>query len=48
VGNVYYVGCVNCVRGFYLESGEMVLNVYIHALANINDVIADNLGNLYA
>jgi len=48
VGNVVYVGAGNCVQGFNLKTGEMVMNVAIEGVLNINDVTADDNGNLYA
>jgi hypothetical protein len=48
VGNVVYVGSGFGVRGFNLESGEMVMDVQISGAANINDVTADESGNIYA
>ena len=48
VGNVVYVGARNSVRGFDLETGAMVLNVPVEGVSNLNDVTADDAGNLYA
>jgi 3-oxoadipate enol-lactonase len=48
VGNVVYVGARNSVRGFDLETGEMVMNVSVEGVTNLNDVTADDAGNLYA
>lgn len=48
VGNVVYVGARNSVRGFDLETGAMVMNVPVAGVSNLNDVTADDAGNLYA
>ncbi|MBE0665852.1 MAG: SMP-30/gluconolactonase/LRE family protein, partial [Candidatus Aminicenantes bacterium] len=48
VGNVVYVGARNSVRGFDLETGAMVMNVPVEGVSNLNDVTADDAGNLYA
>ncbi|MEI6613386.1 MAG: alpha/beta fold hydrolase [Chrysiogenales bacterium] len=48
VGNVVYVGARNSVRGFDLETGAMVMNVPVQGVSNLNDVTADDAGNLYA
>ena len=48
VGNVVYVGARNSVRGFDLETGKMVMNVPVEGVSNLNDVTADDAGNLYA
>ncbi len=47
VGNVVYVGAGQMVRGFDLESGEMVMDVSVPGVSNLNDVTADTSGNLY-
>jgi hypothetical protein len=47
VGNVVYVGAGQMVRGFDLESGEMVMDVSVSGVSNLNDVTADTSGNLY-
>lgn len=48
VGKVVYVGARNSVRGFDLETGKMVMNVPVEGVSNLNDVTADDAGNLYA
>lgn len=48
VGNVVYVGARKSVRGFNLETGEMVMNVPVEGVINLNDVTADDNGNIYA
>lgn len=48
VGNAVYVGARTSVRGFDLTTGEMVLNVHVDGVSNLNDVTADDSGNLYA
>jgi glyoxylase-like metal-dependent hydrolase (beta-lactamase superfamily II) len=48
VGNVVYVGARNSVRGFDLETGKMVMNVPVEGVSNLNDITADDAGNLYA
>ncbi len=48
VGNTVYVGCDSLIRGFDLETGTMVMDVYVTGVANLNDVTADTSGNLYA
>ncbi|MCX6227368.1 MAG: SMP-30/gluconolactonase/LRE family protein [Bacteroidia bacterium] len=48
VGNAVYVGARNSVRGFDLTTGEMVMNVAVPNVSNLNDVTADDAGNLYA
>ena len=47
VGNVVYVGAGQMVRGFDLESAEMVMDVSVTGVSNLNDVTADTSGNLY-
>ncbi|KPL07073.1 hypothetical protein AMJ86_06040 [bacterium SM23_57] len=48
IGDVVYVSCrYEGVRGFDLTTGLNVLNVPIPGAANINDITADNVGNLY-
>jgi sugar lactone lactonase YvrE len=48
VANVVYVGAGKSVRGFDLETSEMVMNVPVADISNLNDVTADSSGNLYA
>jgi len=48
VGNTVYVGAGASVRGFDLETGAMVLDVAVADVTNLNDVTADDAGNLYA
>jgi len=48
VGNAVYVGAQNSVRGFDLETGKLVMEVTIPDVSNLNDVTADDAGNLYA
>ena len=46
-GNVVYVGAGQMVRGFDLETGQMVMDVHVNDVANLNDVTADTSGNIY-
>jgi hypothetical protein len=46
-GNVVYVGAGQMVRGFDLETGQMVMDVHVNDVSNLNDVTADTSGNLY-
>ncbi|OFX86013.1 MAG: hypothetical protein A2W99_16595 [Bacteroidetes bacterium GWF2_33_16] len=48
VGNVVYVGARNSVRGFNLETGDMAMNIVVEGVSNLNDVTADDAGNIYA
>ena len=48
VGNVVYVGAQNSIRGFDLETGDIVMDVAVEGVSNLNDVTADDKGNLYA
>jgi SMP-30/gluconolaconase/LRE-like protein/type IX secretion system substrate protein len=46
--NILYVACREAgVKGFDLLTGENVLDVDIPEAENINDIVADNSGNLY-
>lgn len=47
VGNVVYVGAGTAVRGFDLTTGKMVMDVQVEGVSNLNDVTADENGNLY-
>ena len=47
VGNVVYAGCDSLVRGFDLETGNMVMNIPVTGVSNLNDITADTTGNLY-
>lgn len=47
VDNVVYVGAGQMVRGFDLETGQMVMDVHVPNVSNLNDVTADTSGNLY-
>lgn len=47
-GNVVYVGAGQMVRGFDLETGQMVMDVHVPNISNLNDVTADTSGNIYA
>lgn len=48
VGDSIYVACrTQGVRGFDLETGEPILHVSIPEAGVLNDVTADNSGNLY-
>ncbi len=47
--SILYVACREYgIKGFDLITGENVLNVSIPGATNINDIVADNSGNLYA
>ena len=46
-GNVVYVGAGQMVRGFDLETGQMVMDVHVNDVSNLNDVTADTSGHLY-
>jgi len=48
VGNVVYVGARSSIRGFDLNTGEMVMNIPVADVSNLNDVTSDDKGNLYA
>jgi hypothetical protein len=47
VGDVVYCGCGLSVRGWDLATGTRVFKVAIPNVTNLNDVAADNRGNLY-
>jgi len=48
IDSILYVACREYgVKGFNLFTGENVLNVNIPGATNINDITADNFGNLY-
>ncbi len=48
IDSILYVACREYgVKGFNLLTGENVLNVSIPGATNINDITADNSGNLY-
>ena len=48
IDSILYVACREYgVKGFNLFTGENVLNVNIPGTTNINDITADNSGNLY-
>ncbi len=46
-GDAVFVGCGYGVKGFDLETAELVLDVTIPGVQNLNDVAADTSGNLY-
>lgn len=46
-GNVYAAGKSEGVRGFNLSNGDSVMNVSIPGSRLLNDITADNSGNLY-
>ena len=43
-----YVGARTGVRGFDLTTGKMVMDVQVEGVSNLNDVTADENGNIYA
>lgn len=47
VDSIAYVGCDSTVRGFYLESGEQLMNLPVNYVSNLNDITADSDGYLY-
>lgn len=47
VDDVVYVGARTSVRGFDLNTGEMVMNIPVADVTNLNDVTADDSGHLY-
>ncbi len=46
-GNAVFAGCSTHVKGFGLDSSLLVMNLAIPGAINLNDVAADNSGNLY-
>jgi hypothetical protein len=46
-GNVIYVGANQYIKGYDLETGQMVMNIHVPNVTNLNDVTADTSGNLY-
>lgn len=47
VGNTIYVGARDRVRGLDLSNGKMVMDLKIEGVINLNDVTADDEGNIY-
>jgi len=45
--NKVFAGCSTKVKGFDLETKEMIMDLAILGAINLNDVTADNAGNLY-
>lgn len=45
--NKVFAGCSTKVKGFNLSDTQMVMDLYIPGSINLNDVTADNSGNLY-
>jgi hypothetical protein len=45
--NKVFAGCSTKVKGFNLSDTQMVMDVLIPGAINLNDVTADNSGNLY-
>lgn len=45
--NKVFAGCSTKVKGFDLDTKEMIMDLAILGAINLNDVTADNAGNLY-
>jgi hypothetical protein len=45
--NKVFAGCSTKVKGFDIETKEMIMDLAILGAINLNDVTADNAGNLY-
>jgi len=45
--NKVFAGCSTKVKGFDLDTKEMIMDLAIPGAINLNDVTADNAGNLY-
>jgi hypothetical protein len=48
VGNIVYAACIDSgVKGFDLETGELVMHTLIPGSINLNDITLDDSGNLF-
>jgi len=47
IDTIVYVGCDSTVRGFNLNTGEQIMNLFIPNVVNLNDVTSDSDKNLY-
>ena len=45
--NIVFAGCITKVRGFNLSTRNTVMDLLIPGAINLNDVTADNSGNIY-